>query len=175
MFSAAIHQRILKYPAHARGIRTNFRAHAGRQLALNLVQILQHARTGPVQIGAVFKNDVHVRIAKLRKTAHGLCAGNRQHGGSQWIGDLIFNNLRGLAGIAGFDNHLNVREVGQGIDWRVNNRPCAPDAEEQRPHHDQETVGDRPPDNPFNHHRLLNGQNARRQRLQRDACAPARR
>ncbi len=32
---------------------------------MDLVQVFQHARTGPVQIGPVFKNDIHIRITEL--------------------------------------------------------------------------------------------------------------
>ncbi|GCB42261.1 hypothetical protein CITFRE_43960 [Citrobacter freundii] len=65
MFSVAIDKGIFKNPAHTRGIRTDFRTHTGRQFSLNLIQIFQHAGTGPVQIGAVFKNDIHIRIPEL--------------------------------------------------------------------------------------------------------------
>ena len=151
MFPAAIHQRVLKYPADARGVRSHFRANASRQFSLNLVEVLQYARARPVRIGAIFENDVHVGIAKLRETAHGFRARYRQHGGGQRVGHLIFNNLRRLTRIAGFDDHLNIREIGQRINRRIDDGPGSPDAEKQRPHHHQKTVCHRTTDNPFNH------------------------
>ena len=156
VLSAFVHQRVLKDPADASGIRANLRTDALRQFALHLIEVLQHARARPVQIRPVFKNDVHVGIAELREAAHGLGARHGQHGGGERVGDLIFHNLRRLPRIAGFDDHLHVREIWQRIHRRIDDRPAAPGAEKQYPHHHQKTVGDRTPDNPFNHHRLLN-------------------
>ena len=172
VLAAFVHQRVFKDPAHAGSVRANLGAHALRQFALHLIEVLQHARARPVEVGAVLKNHVHVGVAKLREAAHRFRARHRQHGGGERISYLILDNLRRLPRIAGFDDHLYVREIRQRIHRRVDDGPAAPEAQKQHAHHHQKTVGDRAPDNPFNHHRLLN---ARRGRQRYAAFCPARR
>lgn len=87
----------------------------------------------------------------MREAANRFGAGHRQHGGGQRPGDLVFDDLRRLPRIAGFDDHLYIREIRQGIHRGVDDSPGSPDAEKQRRHHHQEAVGHRAADNPFNH------------------------
>ena len=151
MFTAAIDQRIFEDPAHAGCIRSHFGADARRQFTLHLVEIFQYPGARPVGVGTILKNDVHIGVAKLREAAYRFGSRYRQHGGGQRPGDLIFDDLRRLPRIAGFNDNLHIREIRQRIDRRMDYRPRAPEAEKQRAHHHQKAVGHRATDYPFNH------------------------
>ncbi|MNF34273.1 hypothetical protein D3C84_151100 [compost metagenome] len=144
MPATAVHQGVLKDPADPGSIRTKGRLGGGRQTRLDLAEVLQHPRTGPVQVGAVLENDVDETVAEEGEAAHRLRPGHRQHGGGQWIGNLVLDDLRRLSRIGGADDHLDVGEVRQGIDGRALHRPDPPGGDEQRGQQDQEAVGHRP-------------------------------
>ena len=76
MFAATVDQRVFEDPADAGGVRAHFGADPGGKFALYLVEILQHPRSRPVRIGAVFKNHVYVGVAELREAANRFGAGD---------------------------------------------------------------------------------------------------
>ncbi len=125
VLSAAINQRVFVNPAQPRGIGTEGGRDARRQTIAGLAQVLQHARTGPVQIGAVVEQHVDVGVTEKREGPHRRRAGHREHGGGQWIGDLILDYLRRLARVAGADDHLGVGQIGQRVDRRARHREHA--------------------------------------------------
>jgi hypothetical protein len=91
------------------------------------VEVLQHARARPVDVGAVLEDDVDEGRAEEGKAAHHLRLRHRQHGRGQRVGDLVFHHLRRLPGVFGVDDDLHVREVGQGVDGRSQHGKDAPD------------------------------------------------
>ena len=99
-----------------------------RQPRLHLVQVLEHARARPVQVGAVLEQDVDEGIAEERIAAHRLGARHRQHGRGQRIGDLVLDDLRRLARIRRADDHLHVGQVGHRVERRRGPPPTAPQA-----------------------------------------------
>ncbi len=149
--SAAIDERIFEDPADAGGIGPQCRGGARRQLSAHLVEIFEHPRARPVEVGSVLEDDVDVGIAEERVAAHRHRLGHREHRGGQRVGDLVLDDLRRLAGKRGLDDDLHVGKVGQGIDWRLAHRVQATDDEKRGSHQDQGPVPERPPDERCDH------------------------
>ena len=66
VLAGPVDQRVFVDPADAGRIRPERRLGGCRQPALHLVQILEHARARPVQIGAVLEQHVDERVAEER-------------------------------------------------------------------------------------------------------------
>ncbi len=147
-------QRILEHPADAGRVGPELRRNAPGEATRGEVQVLQHPRARPVDVGAVLEDDVDERRAEERKSAHDLGLGHRQHRARQRIGDLVLDDLRRLARILGVDDDLDVREVGQGVERRLDDRVDAADRDEHRRQDDEEAVPCRPLDDPTQHDRL---------------------
>src|SRR3546814_3400578 len=62
MFARSVYQSILVDPADTCGVRAQSGFGGGGKPTLHLTQVLQHPRTGPIEVGAVLKQDVHVAI-----------------------------------------------------------------------------------------------------------------
>src|SRR3979490_1799546 len=101
MSTGAIHQGVLIDPSHPSGIRPQGRLGTSRQTALYLAQVLQHPRASPIHIGTVFEQHVHEAVAEKGIAAHGFGAGYREHGGGQWIGHLVLDDLWRLTWVRG--------------------------------------------------------------------------
>ena len=123
VLAGAIDQRIFVNPADPGRVGAKLRCHAVGQIALNLAEIFQHPRTGPIKIGAVLEQDIDIAVAIERIAAHGTRARHRKHGGGEGIGHLIFDDLRRLARIGRANDDLHVRQVGQCVDRRAAHRP----------------------------------------------------
>ena len=136
--AGGVFQGVFEDPAHPGGVGAQGRTDLRRQLAPDVVEILQHPGAGPVDVGAVFEDDVDQGEAVLGEAAHHLGLGHRQHGGGQGIGDLVFDDLRGLLGEFGADDHLDVGEVGDGVHRDVVGAVDAPGSDHQphQEHHD---------------------------------------
>src|SRR3546814_6609671 len=65
--------------------------------------------------------------------------------------DLIFNQTGSLARIVRTNDHLDIREVRQGIDGCGPHRPEAGERNHDRSQHDEQPVGDRAFDDPVDH------------------------
>ena len=91
------------------------------QAAGDKIQVFQHSGTGPVKVGAVFKNNVDKRDAEKRKPANDFCKWYRQHGGGQWIGDLILDDLWCLPRIFCKNDYLYIRQVRDSVQWCTSN------------------------------------------------------
>ena len=144
--TGAIDQCVLINPAHSGRVGAKRRARVRWQAALHLVQIFQHARTRPIKVCPVLKDHIDKGIAEERKAAHGARARHGQHRRGQGISDLVFDDLRRLARIAGAYNHLHIGKIWQRVDWRGAHRQRAGDGQRQRRQHDDDTVCDRPAD-----------------------------
>ena len=94
---AAVHDGVLVDPAGAGGVRADGRMHVRRKLARDLLQVFDHARPRPVEIGAILKDDEDIRVAEHGLRAHALHVGRRQQRGHDRICDLIFDHVRWLA------------------------------------------------------------------------------
>ena len=151
--AAAIDERVLVDPADAGRIGTERGLRTCGQPALHLVQVFEHPRACPIQIGAVFEQHIDEGIAEKREPAHCLRAWHRQHGGRKRIRDLVLDDLRRLARVTRADDDLHIRQIGQGVDRRMPHRPDAPGGRGHAQHQHQKAVGDRPADQARDHGR----------------------
>ena len=142
---------VLIDPADAGRIGSETRRHAGRQPARSRAEVFEHARARPVEVGAVLEDHIDERDAEERETAHHAGFRDAQHGGGERIGDLILDHLRRLARIFGVDDHLDVGEVGNGIERHARDRIDAGEGHENGRKSDQEDVARRPADESRNH------------------------
>ena len=115
---AVVNQGVLVNPTDAGAIGPQGRLRGGRQSSGDLVQVFEHSRARPVEVGLVIEDDVDVGVAEKRIAAHRACAGHRQHRGGQRIGDLILDHLRRLPGEFGANDDLRVGQVRQRIERR---------------------------------------------------------
>ncbi|MCY1227425.1 hypothetical protein D3C81_1002730 [compost metagenome] len=64
MLPGLVHQRVLVDPADAGGVRPQCRPGGGGQAGLHLVQVFQHPRPCPVEVGAIVEQHVDKGVAK---------------------------------------------------------------------------------------------------------------
>ena len=149
--AAAVDQGIFEGPADAGCIGPERGRDIGRQAISGLAQIFERPRARPVEVGAVLEEDRDEAVAEEGEAAHRLHLRRRQHGARQRIGDLRLDRARRLAGIAGPDDDLRVRQVRQSVDRRARQRVDARHRQEQRAEQHEQPVGDRPADDALDH------------------------
>src|ERR1700736_2806927 len=142
---------ILIDPSHYRRVRTQARRHPRRQPPRRRAEIFEHTRARPVEVGAVLKDDVDERNAEEREAAHDAGFWNAQHRRGQRISHLILDHLWRLTGILRVDDHLNIGEVGNGIERHARDCVDSGHGDEDRSEADQEGVARGPPDDRRNH------------------------
>ena len=113
------HHRVLVDPADAGRVRADRRRHTGGQPRGRAVEEFEHARTRPVDVGAVLEDDVDERHAEEGEPAHDLRSRHGQHCGRQRIGDLVLDHLRSLTRIFRVDDHLGVGEIRNGVERQM--------------------------------------------------------
>ncbi len=143
--------RVLVGPAHAGGVGSERRRDAGRQALAGRGEVFEDAASRPVDVGAVLEDHVDEGDAKEGEAAHDLRLRHRQHRGRQRIGDLVFDDLRRLAGIIGVDDDLRVGEVGDRVERQVPERVEAARHREQGRDDDEHGVPGRPGDDLRDH------------------------
>ena len=131
------------------------RIHTSRELARNLLQVFQHAAARPIDVGAVFEHDEHIRVV-----GHGLCADRLdvwrgEHRGDNWIGHLILDEIGRLAHPFGMNNHLDVGDIRQRVERYSIERPNAGEDERQHAEEQDEAVRVAPVDSSFDHASFL--------------------
>ena len=142
MFAGGVFQGVFKDPAHPGGVGAQGGVDRRGEFAPDIVEILQHPGPGPVDVGAVFEDDVDQGEAELGIAPHHLGLGHRQHGGGQGIGDLVFDDLGGLLGEFGADDHLDVGEVGDGVHRQIVSGVDAPGGDQEPDEQHQDAVAD---------------------------------
>jgi hypothetical protein len=80
-------------------------------MSADLLQVFNHTRARPVEVGAVFKNYIDVGIAKHGLRADGLHMRGGQQAGDDWVGYLVFDDIGRLACPTRMNDHLHVRDV----------------------------------------------------------------
>ena len=134
MLAGAVDQRIEVDPADTGGIRPQLWPGTGRQGGGHLGQVLQHPRACPIGVRVLIENHIDEGVTE-KGIAH----------------------LRRLPRIAGFDDHLDVGQVRNGIHRRVFQREEATCNQYQGGQHYKEAIADRPADNGLNHGRSPHG------------------
>ena len=125
MLAALIHQGILEHPAHGSGIGTELRRDALWQAAGELVHILQDAAARPVDVRAIFEQDIDIGEAEIREATYDGDAWGRQQRGDDGIGNLIFHEVWRAPHPGGVNNDLGVGDVRDGVDGDVPHGPPA--------------------------------------------------
>ena len=146
---------VLEHPADARRVGAERGLEAGGKALSQPIHVLEHAGACPVQVGAVLEQDVHEGQAEEGVSAHDARAGHLEHLGSDGIGDLVLDDLRGLLRELGLDHDLHVGQIRQGIDRRRGNRPDPGYHERARRQADEEPVLERPRDDVSDHGRFF--------------------
>jgi hypothetical protein len=144
-------QGVLVDPAHPGGVRSELDARLRRQPSLHARQVLEDARTRPVQVRPVLEDDVDERESEERVTADHARVRHGQHAGRQGVGDLVLHDLRPLAGVFGEDDDLDVRQVGKRVERNGHHRVDPDGDDDQCGRDDEELVVDRVIDDALDH------------------------
>ncbi len=116
MLPGPIDQRIFIDPTDAGGIRPQCGSDAIGQASTYVVEVLKDARSGPIQVGTVFEDDVDEGKTEEREATYVRRIRYREHRRCQRIRDLILHDLRCLAGILGKYNNLYIGQVGYCVE-----------------------------------------------------------
>ena len=126
--------------ADAGGVRAERRHDARRQRLRDQVQPLQHPRAGEVEVDRVLEDDVDHREAKGRGRPHHAHAGQPLEADRERVGDLVLDLLRRAARPVGEDDHLVVRQIGDGVDRDGQQRPVPPARDQQKARDDEKPI-----------------------------------
>ena len=140
------HQRILVDPAYPGGIRPQAWGYTGGQFAAYATQILQHPRAGPVEIRPLLEDEVDKGDTEEGEAPHHFGLGHREQRRGERIGHLILHHLGGLTRILGVDDHLHIREIGNGIQGRAPQGIDSPGQRQQGQRHNEKGVIQGPAD-----------------------------
>jgi hypothetical protein len=111
--------------AEAGGDRSELRRDAGRQFVEHRLKPLTRELAGAIDVGAFLKDQGDLREAELRDGADFEQFLDAAHLDFDGIGDEFFDFLGCERGHRGVDLHLDVGDVGHGIDGQPQGRPGA--------------------------------------------------
>src|SRR5260221_13134031 len=131
---------VLVNPTYSGRVRPERRRNSCRQSLRRGVEVFENARTGPIQVSTVLKDDIDERNSKKGKPTNDPRPRNAEHRSGQGIGDLIFDDLRRLAGIFSVDDDLNVGEIRNCIERHMLKRVHAGQSDEDGCQSDEEDV-----------------------------------
>ena len=117
---------VFEDPADAGRIGAQGRRDAVGELPLGGVEVLEDAASGPVEVGAVFEDDVHERHAEHRLAPHRLHLWRREQRRHDRVGDLVLDQIRAAAHPLGPHDDLGVGQVGDRIEPGVAQREHPP-------------------------------------------------
>ena len=106
-------------PADTCGVRAETWSDTWRKLAGGVIKVFKDSGAGPINICAIFKNDINKRIAEKGIAANHFGVRNSQHLRGQGVGNLVFDYLGCLSWKFSENNNLNIRKIGDGINWGV--------------------------------------------------------
>ena len=115
MRPGTVDQRVLVDPAHARGVRPQLGLHSLRQPRLDLGHVFQHAGAGPVDVGAVLEDHVHVGEAEVREPPDGLDMRSAQQRRHDRVRHLVLDDVGGPVPLR-VDDDLRVGQVRQRVE-----------------------------------------------------------
>src|SRR5512133_1398537 len=108
----AVNQNVFKNPADAGGVRPKHWDGPLRQSPGQSLNVFEHSRTSPVQVGAILKDHEYVRISKHGLRADSFYMRRREQGSDDWIRDLIFNDIRWTSRPRRMNDNLHIGNVG---------------------------------------------------------------
>ena len=110
--------------AQAGGDRAHLRLEARGQLRLDLLQAFAHLLAREVQVGAVLEHHGHLRQAVARDRTRVVQSRQAGHRGLDREGDALLGFQRRIAGRLGVDLHLDIGDVGRGVDRQLGEAPA---------------------------------------------------
>ena len=116
-----------------------------------LRKILQNPGAGPVHVGVIIKQDVHIGVTKERIPTDDFGEGNGEHLGRERVCDLLLDHLGRLPRIGCEDNHLHIRKIGYGIERDVERGPETAGDNSRGHDDDQHLVANACGDDPLDH------------------------
>src|SRR5581483_10260674 len=119
VFARVINQRVFVNPADRSRVRADHGIHTLGERPAHRIQILDDPRARPIDVRAVFKNDVNKRFAEHRFAANKLYFRHGNEDAGNRIRDLIFDKIRRASFPLGVNDHLHVAQIGNGIQRRV--------------------------------------------------------
>ena len=137
--------------AHAGGVRPQRGHHAGGKGLRQEIEPFEDAGAREVEIHRILEDHVDHREPERGRRADDTDAGKTLEAHGERIRDLVLDLLRRAARPVGEDDDLVVAEIGDGVDWRRQQRPVPPRADEQEEANHQEAVAQRRLDEPIDH------------------------
>ncbi|GBC78534.1 hypothetical protein HRbin08_02030 [bacterium HR08] len=151
-FPRRIHQSILKDPSDGGHVLGQLHLHAFGQLRQDAAQILERSRARPVNVRPILEDHVHVGIAEIREAANVFHPRQSEQGADDRIRHLILDDVR-AAIPPGVDDHLRVREIGDGVQRDVAHGMKPDEQGHADEEEDEESVVRAEFDEPFDHTR----------------------
>ena len=146
-----VNQRVLKYPARPGRIGTKHRFCVRRQPTLNGLQVFENARTRPIEISAVLKDDINVGIGEHRLRANGFDVRCRKQVADDGVSDLVLDHIWWLPRPRGVHDDLHIGDVGQGVKRHLLDGPQAANRQQCDRRENKEAVGRAPVDQSGDH------------------------
>ena len=115
------------------------------------LQSLQHAGACEVEVRLLVEDDVDHREVELARRPYSLYPRKALQLDGQRVSDLVLDVLRAAAHPVGKDDHLVLRQVGNGVHRRMQHRVEAPDGNAKPDDDDHPPVADTELDNPGDH------------------------
>ena len=113
--AALVHQGVGIHPADPGRIGSQHRCRTFGKLRGDLLQVFEHPRARPVDVGAVLEDHVDIGEAEIRQPPHGFDLRGGDEGRDDGVGDLVFDQIRAAALPRGVDDHLNIGDVRYGV------------------------------------------------------------
>ena len=111
MLARVVYKDVLVDPARSGCIGADDRMHAFGQAPGDFLHVFQNTRTRPIQVRAVLKNRIDVRVPKHSLRANRFHAGRRQQRRDHGIRDLIFDDVGRLPRPWRMDDDFHIGNV----------------------------------------------------------------
>ena len=147
-----VREDVLEDPSESGRVGTELGRRALRKARQHRREVLERPRPRPVDVGAVFEDDVDVRVAEVGHAAYGFHARRAEERRHNRIRHLRIDDV-GAAVPARVHDHLRVAEIRERVERHVDHRPRAGDRGENGRHHDDGAMSCGPLDDGRNHGR----------------------
>ena len=148
--AAFVHKGILVYPPDSGGIGPDFGLNLRRQRGNYFAEIFEHTAARPINIRAVFEDDVDVGKTEIGIAADCLYFWRPEQSRRDRIRHLVFDDIRGPVP-TGVDNDLRIREVGDSVNRLIVEGPYADRHDRSREYQDYELLPGAPVNDFFYH------------------------
>ena len=151
VLAGLVHQGVLEDPADAGRVGPDRRVDAVRQASADALQVLHHAASSPVHVGAIFEDDVDVGDAEVGEAPNGADPWRREERRHDGIGHLILDQVWTTPFPRRCHDHLHIGDIRHRVERRLAHCPQAPQGEGDRCGADEKPVRGAPVDDSSNH------------------------